>query len=358
MMRRLSRSLLADWSRQFAAAMAAILAVLAVAQTPRLGANLFAANLGWRQALSLAANALPPLLAVALPLAQLAAWLLVFARLRRDGEWPALAAAGISPCRLLMPIGLTALLVATAVLGLAHILAPQSLDRAIRTAESGFAETLNATLAAGQTVDLDGKFFLSAQGVGGDGALSQPFFAIEKTDERHVFWAKQAQLTTAGPSPRLQLESGTWEWTQGAQTRRASFDHLTLNAGLWIQSEQAGFASWQTSDSLSLARQTRTCPSTDDDCRRMRSELARRWASGTAVVGFSLFAFAFGCRNSFASRQAAWAVAAGATFAYYLLERAALVLSDKALFPPTPALLLPALAIAALAFFRWRRGRT
>lgn len=319
----IDRAIFRAWRGPFVLALMGIVTVLLLGHVRKLAA----AALGWGltipDALGICAALVPPLLVFAIPLAHLTAVIVALGRMTDDGEVVALAAAGVSPIRLLrVPIA-TGMALTAIGLGVAHYAEPAGWRRLQSTLTSVAARNISGRLAGEPGFHRAHDLLFSAEPApAASGPRSNLGHNVVVVADEGLVVAREAELTFATGHLKLRLHDGEVHPVIDAPSapyRRARFARAEL--AIDLQSELRQRTRIVNRDgrltTAELYRRAEQQGPTSTAGRRYRKLADRRTALPTLAFVFSLIAAAVGLRPG-AHR---WTAAVGAVAAYYVLMR-------------------------------------
>ncbi|HET7826752.1 MAG TPA: LptF/LptG family permease [Anaeromyxobacter sp.] len=299
---------------------------------------------------------LPHMLGYVLPIAFLLGAVIGVGRLAEDREVIALAAAGVSPARLVrVPL---ALAVVTAAIGLwmSLSLEPAALAAGRERLNDVVKRNVTSDVRAGTFYDQIPGYTLYAERVHG-GRWENVLISDHSNPSSPVLaLAKTGGLEPVGEGEEMQLVLGNGELHREtaaadeyatAEFRRAS---LVIGLGTALRDRNALASSAREMTAPAMRARIRDARSRGDAAEAWRFEgyFHRRLAQPLAVIPFALLALPLG-----ASRRVGRAFAVGATLlavvAHYVLLRGGEVLAQKGALPAAVALQLPTIVLSAVA---------
>jgi lipopolysaccharide export system permease protein len=302
-----------------------------------------------------------------LPIAFLLGGVLGVGRLAEDREVVALAAAGISPARLVrVPLALGAVAAALG-LWLSLSLEPAGLHAARLRLNEIVKRNVTNDVRAGTFYDQIPGYTVYAERVGAGGWENVLVSDRSVPDAPVLALAREGRLEPvgAGQEMRLVLDGGELhrEDAEAGDYVAARFRHgeLVIGLGTALTDRNALSGSSREMDAPTMRARARAERAKGDVAQALRFEgyLHRRIAQPLALLPFALLAVPLG-----ASRRIGRGFAVAATLlavvAHYVLLRGGEVLAQKGALPPALALQLPTVVLSlvglAMVAQQARRG--
>ncbi len=352
------------------AALVALNGLFLVIQLLKVGEVTFSAGLGWADLLRVSLLFLPGFAVLTVPVAVLTGVLLGFGRMADDGEFVALAAAGVPAHRLAaVPVGL-GLAAGLLTCGLAGWVAPAS----ARALHGSFVDLVKrhvvASLQPGRFYEELYRVLLYPHRPGPEPGSFEGFLLYDHRPgrTRHALLARRARLMPVddGNTLALRLEDGEVHARSGkeklyslARFERAAIaidiDRLVHDRTRFLPSVERLDLEELTGGSAADAGWSEL--SARDRNRRL-SALHRRFAFPAACVVFALLGTALVGSGRLRGKRRTLVAAVVVVAVYYLVMRFSDVMVDQALLDPAWAAWLPDVLLTAMvALWMARRGR-
>jgi lipopolysaccharide export system permease protein len=317
---------------------------------------LFGSGVALTDVAAILVSLLPHVLGYVLPIAFLLGAVLGVGRLAEDREVMALAAAGVSPARLVrVPLAL-AVLAGALGLWLSLSLEPEGLSAARARVNDVVKRNVTNDVRAGTFYDQIPGYTLYAERVGSGGW--EHVLISDRSDPASPVLALSGagRLEPVGSGQEMQLvlergelhrEDAEAEEYVTAEFRRAE---LVVGLGTALTDRSSLLRGVREMTAGAMQERIRLARERGDEKEALRFEgyLHRRIAQPLAVLPFALLALPLG-----ASRRAGRAFAVGATFlavvAHYVLLRAGEVMAQRGALPAALSLQLPTVVLSLVA---------
>jgi lipopolysaccharide export system permease protein len=317
---------------------------------------LFGSGVALVDVAAIVASLLPHVLGYVLPIAFLLGAVLGVGRLGEDREVVALAAAGISPARLVRVPLLLGVGAGAAGLWISLSLEPAGLAAARARLNDVVKRNVTNDVRAGTFYDQIPGYTLYAEHVrrgGWEHVLisdrsdpAAPVLALAREGRLEPVGSGQEMRLVLGGGELHREDAETDEYVT-AEFRRAD---LVVGLGTALTDRSGLLRSAREMDAAAMRERIRLAEEKGDaaEARRFQGYLHRRIAQPLAVLPFALLAVPLG-----AGRRAGRGFAVGATLlavvAHYVLLRAGEVLAQKGALPAVLSLQLPTVVLSCVA---------
>ncbi len=321
-MRRIDRYLLTQLLAVFAFFSLVLVSVYWVNRAARLFDAIVGDGQSFWVFLELSALTLPNVIRVVLPLSAFAAAVYVGIRLTRDNEMVVMQGVGLSPARMLRPVGLFGLVVALMLAALMHVLMPMSRaqlsERQVQIAENITARLLRA----GEFLEPADGIVVYLRDITPEGKLLDVFLSDARRPGTRVEYNAASALLAPGPQgPVLvMLEGVALIYTE--ETGRLTtigFDDLTYDVGALIGPAGRGTDVRELPTRMLSGADAALLSAMGITLAEARFELMSRHAQPLLAIMTSLMGFAAVFLGQF-SRLGAWRQVMGAIVALALIQ--------------------------------------
>ena len=308
------------------------------------------------------ALALPSLVAIIAPVALFAGVLYCLNRLNGDSELVVMAAAGVSPVRLLRPLALLSALVCALVAALTLQLMPWSFTAIQRLTTYVHADFIANFARPGAFTELEAGFVFHYRERTPDGALRGVFMQDRRDPARVTTYIAEAGKTIdKNGASYLVLSKGVLQRPQSAgDSAIVSFEDYTIDLSQFIRTADSAKRPRERSTMELIAPDPKD-PSVAELAGRIRGELLDRLASPLYAFVAGLVGFA-ALGEARTTRQGRGAAIALAILAFVAVRMLGIAATSLAVGEPMAALVVwgapLGASLAALAvIFRRRVGR-
>lgn len=347
--RTLDRYLLREIAGPFLAGLGLFFVVVAFGELLKISDSVTGLGVGPSDVFRALLYSVPPVLGLLLPVCALFATLLAIGRLASDRELRALAAAGVSPYRLLsVPLAVGLVLAACAAVALLYG-EPWGIRGVKEVLARGAQRALTEGVQVGEFTEwVDGVTFI-ARGREGD-KLANIVFADQREEDRPVVVSARRGRIRAGVTARdivFDLEDGAMLlYRRGsADLRRLEFatGQYHLDVGKLVSGKLFNVTAAQSMGPLELWRESRDPSHSRDRAGLFTITLHRKLALPLATIVFALLAVPLASRATSAARARGFLLSAGIVGAYYYIGRAFELAARSGRFPVELAAWMPLL---------------